>query len=38
MSVAKMDKEDYMNNRKLGLRLAEIENMPQHRKSMEVRK
>jgi histidinol dehydrogenase len=38
MSVAKMDKEDYMNNRKLGIRLAVIENMPQHKKSMEVRK
>ena len=38
MTVAKVTKEEFLKERYLGIRMAEIEGMLQHKKSMEVRK
>lgn len=38
ISVAEAGKDDFMKDRELGIRLAEIEKMEYHRKSMEVRR
>lgn len=38
LSVARTDEEEFAANSSLGERLAEIEGMPEHKKSLEVRK
>lgn len=38
MTIAKISKEELLTERYLGIRMAEIEGMNQHKKSMEVRK
>jgi histidinol dehydrogenase len=37
-SFAEVSRSDFIGNRELGMVLADIENMPLHRKSMKVRK
>lgn len=38
INLAYLDKEEFMDNRELGSRLAEIEDMKEHKESIEVRK
>ncbi|WP_457751990.1 histidinol dehydrogenase [Thermococcus sp.] len=38
ITLAQVNREEFLSDRELGLRLAEIEGMPLHRRSMEVRR